>query len=270
MNRIFTLVFCALFSLLGLLSLQAQVKVVSLSPIASKALVLLQAQGQVVGCTAWCPFADDKLVVANAIDVNVEQVLRAKPDIIFASTLTSKESIATLNKLGLDVILLPRTSNFEVMCDELLLIGDKVGKSDLAKAEVAKARARLAEVKKRIPEGAKPKVMFQVGAKPIFVGIPNTFIADYMTQAGAENIYNDLTHGTVTRESVILRNPEAIFISTLPASAGNAKDAWDEYGDLKAAQNDNVVLIDQELASSPTIHTFVDVVEIMIDVLYTK
>lgn len=247
---------------------QSDVKIVSLSSIASKAIVLLEAENQVVGCTKWCPFADKKPVVANAIDVNVEEVLRAKPDVVFASTLTNKESIKTLRDLDIEVVSLPRLSSFDSMCEELMLIAKKIGKEDKATKEINAARLHLEKIKKKIPQGESPKVMFQVGAKPIFVAIPNTFIDEYITQAGGINVYNDLSHGTVTRESVILRNPDAIFISTMPGAAENERDAWLDYKELSATKKNKVLLIDQELASSPTIHTFVQVVGIMIDALY--
>lgn len=247
---------------------QAKVKVVSLSPIASKALILLEADDLVVGCTKWCPFAAEKLIVASAIDVNIEQVLRVEPTVVFASTLTNMESIETMRSLGLDVVALPSTVSFDVMCQNLMLIAEKVDKVDKAISEIKLAKSHLAELRQRIPIGEQPKIMFQVGAKPIFVAMPHTFIDDYITQAGGVNIYSDLLHGTVTRESVLLRNPEAIFISTMPTSADNTKEDWLAYKELNATQKKQVVLIDQELASSPTIHTFVEVVGIMIDVLY--
>ncbi len=253
----------------GSLRGQSVERIVSLSPIASKAIVLLGAEEQVVGCTKWCPFADEKKVLANAIDVNVEQVLRARPDVVFASTLTSRESLATLRRLGIEVVALPRMVSFESMGENLLLIASKMGKESRARSELNKARRRLSEVRKKIPtDGKAPKVMFQVGTKPVFVGIRNTFIDDYITQSGGENIYGDLEHGTVTRTSVIRRNPDAIFISTMPTSAEDARKSWLAFPELSATQQGKIASIDEELASSPTIHTFIDVVEIMIGVLY--
>lgn len=263
------LIFTFLLCLLGLHGIaHSAIKVVSLSPIASKALILLEAEDLVVGCTQWCPYADEKQIVANAVDVNIEQVLRAKPDVVFASTLTNKESIETLIKLGIDVVALPRSASFESMCDNLQIIAKRIHKSSKASEEIKAAKTRLAILRKTIPLADRPRVMFQVGAKPIFVAIPNTFLDEYITQAGGVNIYGDLSHGTVTRESVLKRNPDAIFISTMPTSADNVKENWLAYDELSATQKEQVVLIDQELASSPTIHTFVDVVGIMIDVLY--
>ena len=240
----------------------------SLSPIASKSLLLLNAEDDIVGCTKWCPCADSKPIVASAIDVNIEEVLRLAPDIVFASTLTSKESIMTLKQVGINVVQLPKMIDFGSMCDDLLLLGKEIGKLEMAKLEVKIAKANLAEVRKRIPDEKKSQVVFQLGAKPLFVAIPNTFMDDYIRQAGATNLYSDLNHGTVTRESVLMRNPDAIFISTMPTAAEDAQLAWSKYPQLKASVNNKVVLIDQELASSPTIHSFVKVVGIMIDVLY--
>lgn len=263
------LILAVFFLLTGIKTFsQSALKVVSLSPIASKALVLLGADDLVVGCTKWCPFAEDKQIVATAIDVNVEAVLRLSPDVVFTSTLTNKESIATLLQLGINVVDLPKMTTFDAICNELLIIGKEVGKTDIAKQEIIRAEKHLSTVRERIPAGSQPSIMFQIGAKPIFVAMDNTFMGDFIRQAGATNIYNDLDHGTVTRESVLLRNPEAIFISTMPTAAEDAKSAWGNYSQLSASVNNKVILVDQELASSPTVHTFVEVVEIMIDVLY--
>lgn len=247
---------------------QSVLKIVSLSPVVSKSIILLEEQDNVVGCTKWCPFAEEKAVVANAIDVNVEQVVRLKPDVVFASTLTSKESIQTLKDLGIEVVVMPRMTSFESMCEDLIVIAEKLGCKQKAEEEIAIARERLIKIKEKLPEGETPKLMFQVGVKPIFVAIKNTFVEEYITQVGGINIYGDLSHGTVTRESVLKRNPEAIFIATMPGVAENEKEVWLSYDQLNAAKDNQVFLIDQELASSPTVRTYVDVVEIMMECLY--
>ena len=244
-------------------------RIVSLSPIDSKSLILLGAEDMVVGCTQWCPFAAEKPNVANCIEVNIEEVLKLKPDVIMVSTLTSKESIATMKRLGLKVFESPRVASFDVMCQEFIKVGELIGKKELAEKEVAKAKARLKMLSRNIPDSAAtPKVMLQVSDQPIFVAIPNTFLDDYIKLAGATNIYGDLEHGTVTRESVIRRNPDAIFVSGPLEYGKPIIENWMAYKELAAAQNKKVVMIDQEKASSPTIHTFIDVVEIMINTLY--
>ncbi len=265
------IVYIAILSLVSIGAFaQDSLRIVSLSPIVTKSLILLDAEAELVACTKWCPLAEDKAVVANAIDVNVEQVLRLKPDVVFASTLTSKESINTLQQLGIKVVSMPRMISFESMCNDLLTIAKEIGCQEKAEKEIAADKKRLEALKRTIPEGMKPKVMFQVGIKPVFVAIQNTFMEEFITQVGGVNVYGDLEHGTVTRESVLTRNPDAIFISTMPQESENEQQAWMEYKELSAAQKHQVFLIDQELASSPTVRTYVDVIKIMIDDLYDK
>lgn len=252
------------------LSFIAQVKVVSLSPIVTKTIVMLGAQEQVVGCTKWCPLADVKPVVGDAINVNIEEILKVDPDVIFVSTLTSAQSVKTLRDLNYNVIAIPRTSNFEVMCNNELLVGKEVGCLLQAQKEVQIAKQRLLEVQKKIDTTVKFDVMFQIGSKPIFVALPNTFVNDYIIQSGASNCYKDLEHGSVTRESVILRNPDAIFISIMPALSASEKLQWQSYPELAATLNNKIVAVNQIKASSPTIHDFVDIVEIMVNTLYAE
>ncbi len=258
------LLFCLCFTF-GLI---AQVKVVSLSTIVTKTIVMFGAQDQVVGCTKWCPLADSKPIVGDAINVNIEEVLKLDPDIIFVSTLTSAQSVKTLKDLNFNVIAINRTTDFEVMCNNALLVGESVGCLDKAQKEVKKAKLRLSEVQKRINPSVKMDIMFQIGAKPIFVALANTFINDYIIQAGASNCYKDIEHGSVTRESVILRNPQAIFISIMPALSLSEKRQWQSYPELAATRNEKIVAVNQNKASSPTIHDFVDIVEIMVNTLY--
>ena len=65
----------------------------------------------------------------------------------------------------------------------------------------------------------------------------NTFMNDFITFAGGENIASDLTRGTITRESVLLRNPDVIVIVTMGILAEEEKDRWASSKQLNAAKN---------------------------------
>lgn len=249
-------------------SLFAQLRVVSLSPIVTKTMKMIGAESQLVGCTKWCPNEQGLPIVADAINVNIEALIKVNPDLVFASTLVSVESIKTIKALDIEVVSIPRTESFSLMCDNVKLIGQKLDRLSDALLQVEMAQERLHKLQKRINVQLRPKVMFQIGAKPIFVAMSNTFVGDYIVQAGAINCYSDIAHGTVTRESVLLRNPEAIFMSIMPTMSEQEKLVWESFPDLLATQNNKIFMLDQEKASGPTIHDFVDVVELMIGVLY--
>jgi hypothetical protein len=46
-------------------------------------------------------------------------------------------------------------------------------------------KRRLDSIKKSIPKGKKPKIFIELGAKPLFTAVPNTFMDDFITRQEA-------------------------------------------------------------------------------------
>jgi iron complex transport system substrate-binding protein len=111
-------------------------------------------------------------------------------------------------------------------------------------------------------------VFFELGAKPIFTVIPNTFMDDYISFAGGENIASDLKSGTITRESVLARNPDVIFIVTMGIVGTDEKSTWGKYKDISASKAGKIFIVDSNKACSPNPVIFVDVVEQIITLMY--
>jgi iron complex transport system substrate-binding protein len=102
----------------------------------------------------------------------------------------------------------------------------------------------------QIPE--RHKIFFQIGANPIFTVLENTFMNDYILFCKGENIANGMKHGTMTRESVIRKNPDIIIIATMGGFGKEEQSIWKSFDVLNAAKNNKVFLIDSEIACSPT------------------
>ena len=111
-------------------------------------------------------------------------------------------------------------------------------------------------------------VFFQIGAKPIFTVISNTFMNDYITLAKCNNIAEDLKKGTITRESVLQQNPDIIFIVTMGIVGDNEKNIWESYTELNAAKNKKIFIIDSSIASTPTVLSFTETLEQVINNIY--
>ena len=149
--------------------------------------------------------------------MNIEKVLLLKPDIVFASDLTTQNDITALKNNNIEVQMLNKMHSYIDICEHFIDVGKVVGKVDLAKSIVNKSKKKIDSLVSSIPPQADSlSVFFQIGSKPIFSVIPHSFMNDYITLAGCKNIMNDLSHGTVTRESVLQRNPDIIFITTIP------------------------------------------------------
>lgn len=245
-------------------------RIVSLVPWVTKSLYLMGEQHRLLGCTNYCPVeASDHIpVVANAMSINIEKVLTLKPDLVMASSLNKPETIDNLRKLGIKVVSQPYPKSFEEICSYFIQIGELVGQSAKAKEIVAQQKARLVKLRAGIPAGKNPKVFIQIGAKPLFCAVPETFMEDFIQFSGGKNIAEELKLGSVTREYVLKQNPDIIFIVTMGMVAQDEKATWISYNSLSASKNKKIFILDADKTCSPTPILFVDALEEMIGLMY--
>ena len=251
-------------------SAQEAKRIVSLVPWMTKSLYLMGEQGRLVGCTNYCPAeATDKIpVVASAVNVNIEKVLLLKPDMVFASSLIKPETIDNIKKLGIKVEYMPYPKSFEEICTDFVRIGELVGQQSKAKIIVAQQKERLARLKAGIPTGKNPKIFMQIGTKPLFCAVPQTFMDDFVTLSGGTNIASELKNGSITREYVLKQNPDVIFIVTMGIVAEEERDTWLKYRSLSASKRKHIYILDSDKTCSPTPVLFVDALEEIIKLSY--
>jgi len=259
------LLFCELMG-----SAQEAKRIVSLVPWVTKSLYLMGEQKRLVGCTNYCAVdASDHIpVVASAVSVNLEKTLLQKPDLVFASSLTKPETIDNLKKLGIKVIYLPYPKSFEEICTYFIRIGEMVNQSAKATEIIHHQKERLSRLRASVPGGKNLQVFIQIGAKPLFCTVPNTFMDDFIRFAGAINCTSGLKTGSVTREYVLKQNPDIIFIVTMGMVAQEEKDNWLSYASLTASKNKKIFILDADKTCSPTPVLFMDALEEMIKLMY--
>jgi len=246
-------------------------RIVSLAPSITKELVDIDMLENIVGVTSYCNIStsNEDLVIGSATNVNVEKILLLKPDMVFATGLTTKSNINTLRKNGVAVYEVPKLKSFDDICKHFKELGNLVGKAEKAELIIEQSKHKIDSLKKKIPiTEKKPKVFIQIGAKPLFTVIPNTFMNDYITFANSENIAADLTKGTITRESVLKRNPDVIFIVTMGIVGNEEKETWEKYSELSAIKNKKIFIIDSNVACTPTVLSFTETFENIIDKIY--
>lgn len=239
-------------------------RIVSLAPSLTQSIYDMGAQSLLVGCTSYCHAAksDNKPIVASAVKPNLEKIVSLKPDLVLASGLTSIKDIETLRKFGIHVEVFTTSTSFEKICSQFETIGRFTGKTDEANSILTTSRAKIKELQASMKKRGF-KVFIQIGASPIFAVIPNTFMDDYITLSGGENIAKELTHGTISRELVIARRPDYIFIVTMGMAAEEEKAEWQKYQSIPAVKNNKIEIIDSNVACLPTPLTFVKTLEII-------
>jgi len=248
-------------------------RIISLAPSLTKSLYWLEAGDLLVGCTSFCILQDpgDAEVVATAVQVNLEKAVMLKPDLVIASSLTNPETIRTFEKLGIPVLSFSYPRSFDDICRYVQLLGEKIGKKALADRLIAETRAKLEAVKAKVPEvKQKPGVFFQIGANPLFTAVPNTFMQDFINFSGCVNIASDLKIGSITRETVLVRNPDVIMVMLMGSVSREEKNKWEAYKNLKAVKNNKVFVVDDEKTCSPTPELFVEALDEIIGMIYGK
>lgn len=245
-------------------------RIVSLVPWMTKSLYLMGEQKRLVGSSSYCPVeASDKIpVVASAVSVNIEKTLMLKPDLVFASSLIKPETIDYLKKLNLRVEYMPYPKSFDEICTDFIRIGELVGQGAKAKTIVSRQKERLAKLQTSIPHAKRPKILIQIGAKPLFCAVTNTFMDDFIRFCGGTNIASELKSGNVTREYVLKKDPEVIFIVTMGIVAEEERETWLNYSTLSASKSKRVFILDADKTCSPTPVLFVDALEEMIRLTY--
>lgn len=258
---IFTSLFIIFFLFFTFSSFSQSVKrVVSLAPSITENIYLIGAEKRLVGCTSYCTqaVADGVQQVGSTVEVNIEKILTLRPELVITMMMTKPQDVETLRKLGIRVEVMPSPKNFSEICEQTLLIAKWLGHENTAKQVVNNAKHIVDSLKQlSIQKPKKADVFFQLGASPVFTVLDNTFMNDYILMCHGENIFKGLNKGIVTRESVLLKNPEVIIIATMGGYGENEQKVWQSYKGLKAAENKRIFLIDSETACSPTPANFV-------------
>ncbi|MBP8850977.1 MAG: ABC transporter substrate-binding protein [Breznakibacter sp.] len=262
-HSIKTTILLILVALIGFNSFaQRPKRVVSLAPSLTKMVYEMGAQDLLVGCTNYCATdpKDSIKIVASAVEVGLERVLLTKPDLIIASSLTNPSIINSFKKLNIEVITLATPKSFKETCDHMLLLAERMGKTEQAKLTVAKQKERLDKLQASL-KSEKLSYFMEIGDKPLFTVTPNTFMHEYITMLGGTNIADGMTHGSITRETVLVKNPDVIVVVLMGVLGEEEKKSWIKYPQLSAVKKNRLFIIDSNKACSPTPTNFVDTME---------
>lgn len=262
-----TVLFLSILAVFTVFAVQGQsyTRIVSLAPSFTQSLYYLEAQDNLVGCTSYCEAAkgDNKEIVSSAVKANIEKIISLNPDLVLASGLTNPKDTELLKKVGIKVEVIYSPKSFQEICDQFIRIGELVGKTDKANALVRESKHTIQKIVEKSKHDTNRKMFFQIGANPLFAVIPNTFMNDYMTLLGIENISKNLTQGTVTREFVIANNPDYIFIATMGIVGEEELKTWNRYTSLNATKKKQIYIIDSDIACQPTPITFTQTMKLM-------
>ena len=232
-------------------------RIISLAPSTTEILFAVGLGDRIVGVDTFSnypPAATSKPQISNYSSTDLEQVVAATPDLIFAAGITRPDIIAAFEARGFTVIVLDPADVSGVL-NNLSLVGQVAD----VNAEAAKVRGdmetRLAALTAKLrPATTKPRVFFELDPDQYFTVGPKSFIDDLITRAGGTNIAADAgtPYPKLSTEQIILKDPEVIILSDEIAGASvesvKARPGWAGISAVKAGR---IVAIDPDLISRP-------------------
>ncbi|MDK2990509.1 MAG: hypothetical protein PWR16_2038 [Methanoculleus sp.] len=253
-------------------------RIISLAPSNTEILYALGLADRIVGVTDYCnypPETSSKSKVGGYSTVNIEKVIAADPDLIFAATGNTEDVVNRLRSLGMTVITLNPLTVDDVLRD-ITLVGKATGQEEEAAALVQNLATRIQAVTDKT--GAlkeEPSVAHVVWYDPIWVSGRGTFQEEVISMAGGTNAFDSIKGwGIVGLEEFITTNPDYIFVSSGDGMSAGGRDIVYDYimneprlQRLDAVRNGHVYVIDADAISrgSPRI---VDALEEVADYLH--
>jgi len=239
-------------------------RIVSLVPALTEELYLLGVGPRIVGVTTYCqrPIeAQQNKKVGTVVDVNVEQIIDLRPDLVIASPLLNHKQIQKLRDVGVRVEIVQPPQDFKDLCNGFLELSRLVGKERVAEEIIKRAEGELAIKKGKVKGLSKPRVFIQIGTKPLVAAGGDSFIDDFVAFAGGVNIAHEVKTSVYSREEVVKRNPDIILIAKMGIAGEREKEQWAKYTTIRAVQTDYIYTVDPYRFCSPTPLSFVETVQ---------
>ena len=251
-------------------------RVVSLSPIITETIYLVEAQDQLVANTTYCNVpaeAMEKEKIGSVTQMNVEKIVRLKPDLVIASALSKEKQLMLLEKMGIKILRAQNPRTFDEMCDITLAIGETLGHQKEAHSVVGHARKEAYRILALSRDLEKPTVFMQIGLKPLHSVNKEMFINEYIQFTGGINIAENESSGIYSREKVLSENPDVILVATMGTSkkAGELeKERWMAFKGLNAVRTHRIHVLDPEMICSPTPLTFINGIKALLPLIHPE
>jgi iron complex transport system substrate-binding protein len=183
-------------------------------------------------------------IVGDAESFDFERLLELRPTVVVVAVdVVQRVRIDRIKALKIPVYQVHVTS-LALMPASLEKLGVLTNTAATAKSAAAALRDELSRLEEKFGQRRQLRVLYQIWDRPIYTIGGKHVITDALRVCGASNIFADLkgvAAPAVTREAVVLRNPEVILISAPPGQGGEWVDAWRQFPALEAVKREQLI-----------------------------
>jgi iron complex transport system substrate-binding protein len=252
-------------------------RIVSLAPNLTETLFALGVGERVVGVTDYCDYPPEAAArehVGGPVTPNLEKIAQLRPDLVVATRAGGNRlaTVHSLETLGIAVFATDPHSVDEVIISTERL-GELAGASEQGRLMASGLRARLNAVSERLSGSELTRVLLVVWPEPLITVGRNTFMADALRRAGAENVIQTAQDWpNASLEEVARRRPEYLIFASDHSEQTNRQIA--ELGglpgwrSLEAMRNKRVIVLGEAIARPAP--RLVDVIETLARTLHPE
>lgn len=229
-------------------------RIVTLAPSVTEILFSLGLGDRIVGVTDFSDFPPETArlpKVGSYKNISVEAVLNLDPDLVVGvADGNPLHDLERIRDLRIPVYLVdPKTIPGMLMSIEQ--VGAITNRAEHARILVNKLQARL-DCIRHLTEGlARPLVLLQIEQNPLVTINGDTLQSQLIELAGGRNLAADESarYPRYSLETVLLRQPEVIIISTMQEDAHltTEPDRWKRFPALPAVRNHRLHVIQSDL-----------------------
>ena len=234
-------------------------RIVSLTPAQTEILFAIGAGDRIVGkvedVANFPPEAADVPIVGRFDGVDVEKIVDAEADLVFAggSGGTPPEAIQRLRTLGVPVVVVYAPDVDGVLAD-IELTGAAVGRLSEANELAGEIRQGFDQVQATTAGRPRPRVFYETGDQPSIYGIADDSVYAQMIElAGGDPITTgSATNWEMSVERLVAEDPELIILGDsaygVTAEAVADRPGWAE---MTAVREGAIVPIDDIVVTRP-------------------
>lgn len=242
-------------------------RIIALAPHIVENVYSAGAGDRLVGVVdfSYYPEAAKKIpIVGGYKALNLERIIELQPDLIIAwESGNSHNSYTHLQELG-----------FTVYVDQPHELKDVVKSiTDIGQLSATQAHAKktsdeylnaLNKIQKAYQDKPKVTSFYQVWNQPLRTISSKSIITDAMAACGGINIYHDEipVAPVINIESIIERDPVAIFASGMSSARPEWLDDWKKWPSLQAVQKNNLFFVEPDHIQRHTVRLLLAIEEI--------
>jgi iron complex transport system substrate-binding protein len=231
-------------------------RIVSLSPSLTELLFAIDAGDQVVAVDRHSDFpAGTPVTDLSGFQPNVEVIGGYEPDLVVVAG-DRDGVVAALDTLGIPTLLLPSAAGLDEVYRQIDVLGAATGHPDAAATLAAGLRSDLDRLAASVPEPDEGLRYFYELSDGLYTVTSDTFIGELLGLAGMTSIADavDDTAGgfpQLSAEYVLDADPDVIFLAHTDGTGQDPAEvaARPGWGELRAAQNDAVIVLDPDISS---------------------